>query len=241
MKVFAKFDEIPSMTLQDIKETKRYGHTFVRSDRRTDNVKTVYPPTNTVCGGYKYQTSILSDSLRCRWLLGAVAPRTPYINVNFFQFYYISFQKKKNEAIFLKNKHQASILSDSLRYRWLLGAVAPKTPYINVNFFQFYYISFQKKKNEAIFLKNKHQASILSDSLRYRWLLGAVAPKTPYINVNFFQFYYISFQKKKNEAIFLKNKYQASILSDSLRCRWLLGATAPRPPYKIVIVSNFTT
>ena len=48
MTVFAKFDETPLMTLQDIKETKRNGHTFVRSD----NVKTVYPPTNTVCGGY---------------------------------------------------------------------------------------------------------------------------------------------------------------------------------------------
>ena len=51
MKVFAKFGEIPSMTLQDIKETKRHGHTFVCSFGRTDNVKTVYPPTNTVCGG----------------------------------------------------------------------------------------------------------------------------------------------------------------------------------------------
>ena len=50
--LFAKFDEIPSLTLQDIKETKRYGHTFVRSFGRTDNVKTVHPPTNTVCGGY---------------------------------------------------------------------------------------------------------------------------------------------------------------------------------------------
>ena len=47
MKVFAKFYEIPSMTLQDIKETKCFGHTFVL----TDKVKTVYPPTNTVCGG----------------------------------------------------------------------------------------------------------------------------------------------------------------------------------------------
>ena len=51
----AKYYEIPSMILQDIKETKRYGHTFGRSDcrsfGRTDNVKTVYPPTNTVCGG----------------------------------------------------------------------------------------------------------------------------------------------------------------------------------------------
>ena len=44
MNVFAKFDEIPSMILEVIKETKRYGH--------KENVKTVYPPTNTVCGGY---------------------------------------------------------------------------------------------------------------------------------------------------------------------------------------------
>ena len=54
MNVFAKFDEILSMT-QDIKETKRHEHTFVcsfvRSFGRTDYVKTVYPPTNTVCGG----------------------------------------------------------------------------------------------------------------------------------------------------------------------------------------------
>ena len=35
MNVFAKFDEFPSMTLQDIKETKRYGHTFVRSVGRS--------------------------------------------------------------------------------------------------------------------------------------------------------------------------------------------------------------
>ena len=58
MSVFVKFDEIPSMTLQAIKETKRHAHTFVRSFVRSfvcsDKVKTVYPPTNTVCGGYKY-------------------------------------------------------------------------------------------------------------------------------------------------------------------------------------------
>ena len=58
MNVFAKYDEIPSMTFQDIEETKHYGHTFVRSDRRTDNVKTVYPPTNCVCGGGGYKNSI---------------------------------------------------------------------------------------------------------------------------------------------------------------------------------------
>ena len=53
--MFAKFDEIPSMILEDIKETKRYGSTVGQSFVRTDNVKTVYPPTNTVCGGYKTQ------------------------------------------------------------------------------------------------------------------------------------------------------------------------------------------
>ena len=60
MNVFAKFDEIPSKTLQDIKETKRHGHTFVSSFvcsfGRTDNVETVYPPINTVCGGHKYSS-----------------------------------------------------------------------------------------------------------------------------------------------------------------------------------------
>ena len=48
MNAYAKFYEIPSMILEVIKETKRYG----RSVGRSDNVKTVYPSTNTVCGGY---------------------------------------------------------------------------------------------------------------------------------------------------------------------------------------------
>ena len=41
--MFAKFDEIPAMTLEDIKETKCYG--------LTDNVKTVYPPQTKFAGG----------------------------------------------------------------------------------------------------------------------------------------------------------------------------------------------
>ena len=53
MNVFAKFDEIPSTILEVIKETKRFGHTVGRLVGLSDNVKTVYPPTNTVCGGYK--------------------------------------------------------------------------------------------------------------------------------------------------------------------------------------------
>ena len=46
--MFAKFDEIPAMTLQDIKETKRYG----RTHGRTHNVKTVYPQKQSL-QGYK--------------------------------------------------------------------------------------------------------------------------------------------------------------------------------------------
>ena len=37
---------------------QRYGHTFVRSFVRSDNVKTEYPPTNTVCGGYNKLTPL---------------------------------------------------------------------------------------------------------------------------------------------------------------------------------------
>ena len=51
MNVFAKFDEIPSMILEVIKETKRYGHTNGRSVGRSDNVKTVYPPQTQFAGG----------------------------------------------------------------------------------------------------------------------------------------------------------------------------------------------
>ena len=42
--MFARFDENPAMTLQDIKETKRYGRTHGWMEACTYNVKTVYPP-----------------------------------------------------------------------------------------------------------------------------------------------------------------------------------------------------
>ena len=67
MNVFAKFDEIPSMILKVIKETKRYGHTVGRTDGlsggQSDNVKTVYPPTNTVCGEYNYSKLICKTKI----------------------------------------------------------------------------------------------------------------------------------------------------------------------------------
>ena len=50
--MFARFDENPAMTLQDIKETKRYGQTEARTHARTD-VKTVYPPQTKFAGGIK--------------------------------------------------------------------------------------------------------------------------------------------------------------------------------------------
>ena len=58
MNVYARFNEIPSMTLKVIKK-KRNG----RADGRTDNVKTVYPSTNTVCGGIKVLTWEMSSIL----------------------------------------------------------------------------------------------------------------------------------------------------------------------------------
>ena len=35
--MFARFDENPAMTLQDIKETKRYGRTDARTDGQREN------------------------------------------------------------------------------------------------------------------------------------------------------------------------------------------------------------
>ena len=47
MNMFARFDENPAMTFQDIKETKCYGQT----EAWTDKVKTVYPPQTKFAGG----------------------------------------------------------------------------------------------------------------------------------------------------------------------------------------------
>ena len=46
MNKYARFDEIPSRLLKILMKQNV-------TDGRTDNVKTVYPPTNTVCGGIK--------------------------------------------------------------------------------------------------------------------------------------------------------------------------------------------
>ena len=37
MNMFASFDENPAMTLQDVKETKRYGHTDGRTHGQREN------------------------------------------------------------------------------------------------------------------------------------------------------------------------------------------------------------
>ena len=48
--MFARFNENPAMTLQDIKETKRYG----RTDARTDGQREiVYPLQTKFAGGIK--------------------------------------------------------------------------------------------------------------------------------------------------------------------------------------------
>ena len=46
--MFARFDENPAMTLQDIKETERYRRTHGRTDGQRENSITT---TNKVCGG----------------------------------------------------------------------------------------------------------------------------------------------------------------------------------------------
>ena len=57
MNVFAKFDEIPSMILEVIKETKRYGHMDGRSVGRT-----IEQPENSIRGD-KYIFHCFSENL----------------------------------------------------------------------------------------------------------------------------------------------------------------------------------
>ena len=53
--MFARFDENPAVTLQDIKETKRYGRTDAHTDGQHENS---IPTTNKVCGGYNNNNSL---------------------------------------------------------------------------------------------------------------------------------------------------------------------------------------
>ena len=48
LNMFARFDENPAMTLQYIKETKRYGRTHARTHGQRENS---IPTTNKVCVG----------------------------------------------------------------------------------------------------------------------------------------------------------------------------------------------
>ena len=43
MNVYARFDEMPSITLKDIKKTKRYGRTDARTDGRIDGRENSIP------------------------------------------------------------------------------------------------------------------------------------------------------------------------------------------------------
>ena len=50
MNMFARFDENPAITLQDIKETKRYRRMHTCTDGQRENS---IPSPNKVCRGYK--------------------------------------------------------------------------------------------------------------------------------------------------------------------------------------------
>ena len=60
--MFGKFDEIQAMTLQDIRETKRYE----RTHGRADNVKTLYPPQTKFAGGIKKPDDFLGSNWKRR-------------------------------------------------------------------------------------------------------------------------------------------------------------------------------
>ena len=65
MNVFANFDEILSMILQDIKETKRYGHTVGRSAGRSDGQHDNSIPSHKhSLRGYNYRKGAESSTIK---------------------------------------------------------------------------------------------------------------------------------------------------------------------------------
>ena len=59
MNMFARFDENPVMTLQDIKET---NITAIRTD-----MKTVFPPQTKFAGGITMETTMIQLQQICIW------------------------------------------------------------------------------------------------------------------------------------------------------------------------------
>ena len=80
--MFAKFDEIPSMLLKVIKETKRYGHTFVGTVGRSDNVKLVYPPQTQFAGGIKIKQRWPDRCTTDTITIETCLPRAPNVSKN---------------------------------------------------------------------------------------------------------------------------------------------------------------
>ena len=60
--MFARFDENPAMTLQDIKKTKRYGQTDGRTHTRTHGQRenSIPPPQTKFAGGIITERKILN-------------------------------------------------------------------------------------------------------------------------------------------------------------------------------------
>ena len=72
MNMFARFDENPAMTLQDIKETKRYGRTLAQTHTRmhaqTDGQRENSIPTTKFAGGiikYYWKKTIFYE-IQCK-------------------------------------------------------------------------------------------------------------------------------------------------------------------------------
>ena len=70
MNMFARFDENPAMTLEDIKETKLYGRTDGQTHGRTHGQReNSIPTTNKVCGGYNKCTCSYKHLLSTLWVV----------------------------------------------------------------------------------------------------------------------------------------------------------------------------
>ena len=121
MKVFAKFDEIPSKTLQDIKETKRYGHTFVclfvRSFGRTDGRTTVKQytlPQTQFAGGIINKFTFLFNKMILLHKYGHLSQMQISISLNIMLYEHDMLNKNNLMMVFTAMYFSCSVSVDNI-------------------------------------------------------------------------------------------------------------------------------
>ena len=139
MNMFARFDENPAMTLQDIKKTKLYErtHTLTHAHMHGQRENSI-PTTNKVCGGINRGFRLEIRKFICHYaLLSVVDPegvqgfaRTPLLRQNYLIFME-NFQK--NQEKFIINHEKFTNRTPLCKFKPLSRNPGPSHAYVGLD------------------------------------------------------------------------------------------------------------